>query len=256
MKTDLQRTLERLGSNYEQNNFEMNADEGVQSNVVQDSTGFRQHMGNGNSGDIIRSLKAKAVGQLSINVSRSSANINCPLPYIIFGQNDFNSGYITTLTNLLGNTSTITVAGITFAVTSVLGNVLFTYTAPGPLVDVVTISLRANNNYVSFLSSMAQNFFKFMFCQLTISDATQSGIQFGQQIQFGELSSLGRASQDSVVLSDMIDSRAFRADKAELIVAEQPVTPSYSYASYIVAVASFVYTHGFFMSYRANLNKI
>lgn len=252
--TELQKTLARLGVNYDGENFErMNADQITK--VVQDPSGHRQHLGNGANKNIIAGLKAEAVGQLSITVTRASANLAWPVPYIIFGQNDFASGYIITLAALLGNTTIVTTA-TTCAVTTSGGNVLFTFTSAGPIVDVVTVALRGNNNYVSFLSSMAQNFFKFRFVQLSISDENQGVEQFGLPTQFGELSSLGKVASDSVVLSDMIESSAFRKDKAELVVPEQPVTPSYSYASYIVDTANFIYAHGFFMSWRANLNKV
>lgn len=253
---ELQKTLQRLGvNNFEKENFDADAPVNAPTRIVQEGNGYRQHLGSKAPDNVIQSLKAESVGQLSIGVTRNAANIATPLPFIIFGQNDFASGYITTLQQLMQPVLAFNATTVV-AVTSVSGNVVFTYTATGPLTDVVTVSLSGNNTYLGFLSSMAQNFFKFRFCQLTISDENQATLQFGQQVTFGELSSLGKLATDAVVLADLIPSSAFRKDKAELIVPEQPVTPSYSYTSYIVPTASFRYSHGFFMSFRANLNKL
>lgn len=255
-QSELQKTLQRLNADFEANNFEqMNADERTQAptRVIADRTGLRQHVNVGNSQ--YAGLRAESVGLLSVKVTRNSANIACALPYIIFGKNDYDAGYISTMQQLLSN-PVVSIAITSFTVTNVNGNVRFTFNAAGPLTDTVDVSLSGNINYVAFLSSMAQNFFKFRFMQATISDENQSGTQFSYLTQFGELSSLGKQATDTVVLADMVDSSAYRKDKAELVVPEQGATPSFSYASFITNVSAFSFTHGFFMSFRENLNKL
>jgi len=255
-QSELHRTLSRLNADFDDNNFEgMNAEDQTPANtrVVAEGNGYRQHINVGNSQ--YSNLRAESVGLLSVKVTRNSANIGCALPYIIFGKNDYDAGYISTMQQLLSN-PVVSVSITSFTVTNVNGNVRFTFNAAGPLTDTIDVSLNGNINYVAFLSSMAQNFFAFRFMQATISDENQSGTQFSYQTQFGELSSLGKQATDTVVLADMVDSSAYRKDKAELVVPEQGATPSFSYASFIINVASFSFTHGFFMSKRTNFNKL
>lgn len=247
---ELQRTLSRLNSDFSQ---DFNADDAA-IKMVEDKNGNRQLIQSQSGNSTVQGIIAQSVGTLSITVTRNAANIATPLPFIVFGQNDFAAGYITTMQQLM-QTVTAFNASTVFAITNVAGNVRFTYTATGPLVDIVTVSAGGNITYVAFLSSMAQNFFQYRLAQISISDENQNGLQFSQPVSFGELSALGKLANDQIILRSLVNSMTYRKDRVELIVPEQPVTPAYAYTSYIVPTANFSIGLDFFMSFRQNLNK-
>lgn len=264
--TNLEKLLANLGSDFENSNFEQNnfnlsdarqvlqhpaVTKALQVHAAQSSNGMIKHLGNsGDNSGAIHALVASSKGDLNLTVTRRGNSINAPLPFIMFGANDLNAGYISTLNGLLGNLP----PGTTVAVsTAANGDIVFTY-VNGVSTDTVTISNLGNINYKAFLASMNNNYFKTKYMLVSISDENQNLIQFAQPLFYGLLSSLGMTQANQVVFRSRTNSWQYRKDRIELVMPEQKITPDFSFAMSIVAVDNFSMGFDIFMSDRVNLN--
>lgn len=220
-------------------------------NAVKERNGIVKHIGQGENHGEIYSLIANSKGDLNLTVTRSGVNIDAPLPYILFGSNDFSAGYFDTLSTLTKGLP----AGTTVAVTtSASGDIVFTYTLAGNS-DTVTISNLGNISYRNFLAGMNNNYFATRYFLTSISDEDQSLLQFSQPLFFGELSVLGMSKANQLVFRSRTNSWQFRKDRIEVVLPEQKVTPDFSFACSIVKVDGFTMGFDFFMSQRLNLNS-
>lgn len=282
-RSDLETLLESMGESFEDSNFEdanfagiaqlsgmSNSDvqtlqkaakiknQMIQNNpaldirALQQRNGIVKHLGGGDNSAAISAIIANSKGDLNLTVTRGSANINSPLPFVLFGSNDFDAGYISTLASFMSNLP----AGTTVAVSvSSTGNVVFTYTN-GANVDVITVSNLGNINYRSFLSSMDNNYFATKYFLASISDETYNLVQYAQPLFFGLLSALGMTKANQLVFRSRTNSWQYRKDRVEVVLPEQTITPDFSFAMSIVAVANFSMGFDFFMSQRVNMNKV
>lgn len=248
----LDRTLAMMAAS----DFENNADtqDTIQTalRLVKENNGIVKHIGGGDNMSAVHSLVINSVGDLNLSVTRRSANINLPLPFVLFGLNDSQGGYTDSLKGQVP-------AGITLVVTNEqdTGNKLFTYTetASGEI-DVIAVSNLGNINYLGFLNSMNNNYFKTKYFLLSISDETQNLQQFGQPLLFGLLSALGLTKANQLVLRSRTNSWQFRKDRIEAVLPEQKIVPDFSFVMNIVPVIDFVIGFDFFMSERKNLNRM
>lgn len=254
--------LSELGGSLEKNNFEDNfsiddrmkiAAAALGTNAAMAGNGMVKHIGNSLGSAGIEALIMQSVGDLNLTVTRGSANIAAPLPFIIFGANDFLASYASTLPQLIAATG---VAGLTCVVSvDATGNVLFTYTAPAG-VDVITVSNIGNINYRTFLASMQNNYFKTKYFGTTVSDATVASQQYAQPLLFGQLSSLGMTKANQLAFRSRQFSWTYLIQKVEVVLPEQTIAPEYSFAMNILAQAGFSIGFDFFMSERVNLNRV
>jgi hypothetical protein len=198
----------------------------------------------------------------------SSTNPVIALPFVLFGQNDSQSGYFnflkTVKSNLPANV-TVAVNGVTGNVPG--GNVTFTFTQ-GSVSDIITVSYLGNlQNYAAYLSSMAQNFFSTRYILYTISDAINTGGRaqlINGIVQIGSIGSLGFQAQNQVSVNARIWTWNFQNDRADLIFEETPITPSVGIvdsiqpvpAADIEAGVGFQVTYNIFFKKRLNLNDV
>ncbi len=243
-------------SNFEQTFEKMNLNEQTAiMNAIQDNAGIVKHIGDNNNQSAIFDIIQDSVGDLNLTITRVSANINQNLPFILFGAADYTAGYISTFNGLLtGLPGTISVA---VSYSNLTGNVIFTYTdSDSEASDTITVSNLGNINYAAFLASMNQNYFKTRYMLISISDENYNLTQFAQPLFYGELSSLGNKQANQLVFRSRTNSWQFRKDRVEVVMPEQKIVPSFSFAMSIIPVASFSIGFDIFMSDRANLNKV
>lgn len=252
---NLEKILRAMGEDFEDSNFENNADtaeESAQIRGVRQSNGLVKHIGSGDNSAAIAGLIANSKGDLNLTITRDGVSIDAPLPFILFGSNDFTAGYVDTLKGLLSGLP----PGTTVAVTSdAVGNIVFTYTN-GMNVDTVTVNNLGNISMKSFLASMNNNFFKTKYFLVSISDETKNLIQFAQPLFFGKLSSLGMTQANQLVFRSRTNSWQFRKDRVEVVLPEQSIVPDFSFAMSIIKADGFSIGFDLFMSERSNLNKI
>jgi hypothetical protein len=211
------------------------------------SDSINTHVGVG-SNAVITQLIVGSYGDLNIVVTRNSANIALDLPYVLFGENDRESGFSNTLRAFIP-------AGVTLAVSVVTGNIRLTYTQ-GMAVDTIDISLTSGNtSYVSFMQALNQNQFKTKYILYTISDATIQ-TQFSRIISFGDTSALGGVSSNQLSPSSRKMTWDFQDDRVNLLFPEQTITPQFAFVQMIRPTAGFEIGWNVFMSYRRNLNKV
>lgn len=221
--------------------------------AVAEKNGVVKHIGSGDNRQEIYSLIANSKGDLNITVTRVSANIPLPLPFVLFGSNDFADGYASTLRTLTGRLN----PGTTVAVsTSATGDIVFTYVDvnAGGATDTVTVSNLGNITMKNFLAGMNNNYFSTMLFLCSISDETKSLLQYKEVLFFGELSSLGMAKANQLVFRSRIFSFSFRKDVVEVVLPEQKITPDFSFGMSIIPVVGFTMGFDYFMSQRKNLN--
>lgn len=265
----MQDRLEQLLANsFEKSNFEnFNADDVAASvaklpahhrkaihHAIKQANGMTKSFSGGSPQDAVAGLIAESKGDLNLTVTRNGVNINAPLPFVLFGLNDFTANYVNTLQNLLLQ---IGIPTVSVAIsTSAIGNVIFTYTnSIGPVSDTVTVANIGNISYKGFLSSMNQNYFSTKFAEISISDPTQNLQQFSQPLFYGLLSALGSVNNNQLVFRSRIFSWYFRSDKVELFMPEQKITPDFSFAMSIIKADGFSIGFDFFMSQRFNMNN-
>ncbi len=257
--TDLERVL--MGyDNFETQNFEEHADAIAASSpsptalAVKQSNGMIKHVGNVVKSSTWDALVINSKGDLNITIRRMSANIASPLPFVLFGSNDFQAGYIQTLNPLV---AALGVAGLTYAVTTdaATGDILITYTLAAE-VDVVRIINIGQASMRAFLAGMNNNYFKTMNFLVSINDENYNVQQFGQVLYFGLLSTLGLTGTNQLIFRSRTNSWMFRKDRVEVLVPEQKIVPEYSFSMNIIAIAGFEVGMDFFMSERSNLNNV
>jgi hypothetical protein len=203
------------------------------------------------SADYIRGLMTAGFGDINITVSRATANINSVLPYILFGVNGFSSSFISTLKQYLP-------AGVTCAVSSdpTNGDMLMTFTAAGPLVDVVRITLTGSQiSYTEFLQNMNQNFFKTRYIKQGYVNDSNLLLATSQQVQFGLLSALGSKSANNLLPRSRSLTTDYQPYNINLLLPEQKVTADFSFVQNIIPVANTVVGWDVFFSARTNLNE-
>lgn len=249
--------MTELSSTFEQSNFEgveHLASAGNRLNQAMQNGGVVRHLATEKGGqaaqmETITGLIASSVGDLNIIITRNSNNINEPLPFALFGLNDYETGYISTLKQY-------TPPGVVITVSTTLGNVIFTYTAAGPTVDTVTVSFAGSlNTYLQFLKSMNQNFFKTKYILYSISDVAQQK-QFGQLLNFGNLSALGMALANQLSINSRIMTWDFKSDRANVLIPEQKVTAAFSFVQNIMPIAGLSIEMDMFLTSRVDMNKV
>ncbi len=260
-RSDLDALLDGLSSDFESSNFErMHADEkvavierAIKNRASKESNGMVKHIGqSGDNSGAIFSMVANSKGDLNLTVTRAGVAVNAPLPFVLFGSNDFQNGYFDTLKSLTSGLP----AGTTVAVsTSTVGNIVFTYT-DGMNVDTVTIENLGNISMKNFLTSMNNNFFSTKYFLVSISDEDQNLLQFAQPLFFGKLSALGMTQANQLVFRSRTNSWQYRKDRVEVVLPEQTIVPDFSFAMSIIKVDGFAMGFDFFMSGRKNLNNL
>ena len=209
----------------------------------------------------------KSKGDINITISRSTANVTnagqaIPLPFVLFGVNDYAAQYFNFLKTVKSNLPSNVVVSVA---TTNTGNVTFTFTQ-GASVDVVTVSYLGNlNNYASFLQSMNQNYFATKYILYTISDAVNGALQITNGIiQIGRIGSMGFQAQNQISLNARKWTWNYQNDRVDVVMAESEIVPAVGIvdsiipcpAADIAAGVPFVITYNIFMSRRVDLNKI
>lgn len=207
-------------SRSEQNNFNLRVAKALKGNQLGAIMTSRPPMATGDSSAVAQGLIASSKGDLNITVERKSINIDAKLPYVLFGSNDFSAGYLSTLAGYLP-------AGVAVAVSTSAGKVIFTYTQ-GANVDVIEVAFTGNSNYVSFLQSMNQTYFKTRYVLYSISNVTFLD-QFFEVVSFGVLTSLGMKNANQLSPNSRKLPSDFQDDRVNLIFPEQSVNPDFSF---------------------------
>lgn len=253
--TDLEKVLEAIKQQSFENNYERhNADAPVQGNgaMVRDR-GIVRHLGGLESPEAtIAALISESKGDLNITVTRTGANIDAPLPFVLFGSNDFTAGYASTLPGLMSGLPTGTAVAVSSAAN---GDILFTYTNSDGT-DVVKVSNVGNLNMKSFLASMTNNYFSTKYFLCSISNEDYNLQQYAQPLFFGLLSALGMSQANQLIFRSRTNSWQYRKDRVEVVLPEQKIVPDFSFAMSIIPVDGFSIGFDFFMSKRTNLNAI
>ena len=195
---------------------------------------------------------SRSVGDLNLTISRPTANIAAPLPYILFDLNGYNSSYVSTLRQYLP-------AGVTVSAASdpLTGDVILTYTAPGPLVDTVRISLTGSPiSYSEFLQSMSSNFFKTRYIRYEIPNDGNLLAQSSQPINFGLLSALGMQNRNAMLPRSRRMSSDYQTYIINLFIPNQKVTTDFSFVQQILPVAGYTVGWDIVMNERVNLNNM
>jgi len=197
-------------------------------------------------GHIPQELIRQSVGDFSFTVTRLTSNVvvgGVPqaLPYVLFGYNDSNSGYVSTLN---GYVPTGVFTGPTLGVNTKVfsydtqGNGVFTYN-DGTHTDKIVITYIGVNNYASFLSSNTTNLFESKYTMMTnLSNGSASlsdeQAQFFQTITYGDLSSLGKKDLNTLNPNSRITTIQFQSNRADLITPTYLIDGKYSLLQNIV----------------------
>lgn len=268
----LERVLNELSGDFERNNFDAgdnfslaqdlkklspeskrqlatlvaNSGNGNGNRSINQQGRMNKHTGGASEAHIYQ-LIAESVGDLNLTVTRVGTNINAALPFVLFALNDFEVGYIQSLAQMLA----VLPAGTTLVVsTTAAGNVVFSYSAAGPVTDTVTISSLGAIPYLFFLKGMNTNSFKTKYFLVSISDATKNLLQFGQPLFFGDISTLGAQKSNMLVFRSRTNSWMYREDRVEVVLPEQNIAPAYGFAMNIIKEEGFSIGFDFFMSER------
>ena len=201
------------------------------------------------SADYIRGLMTAGFGDINITVTRQTATIAAPLPYILFGVNGLSSSFISTLKQYLP-------AGTTVAASAdpVNGDMLLTFTNGGNT-DIVRVTLTGSQiSYTEFLQNMNQNFFKTRYIKQGYINDGNLLLSTSQQIQFGLLSALGSKNANNLLPRSRSLTTDFQPYNINLLLPEQKVTADFSFVQNIINVANTVIGWDVFFSARTNLN--
>jgi len=170
---------------------------------------------------VAQGLIAGSVGDLNITVTRKSINIDGKLPYALFGTNDYDAGYISTLTGFA------LPVGTTVAISQASGKVIFTYTQ-GVNVDTIEVEFQGLNNYVSFLKGLNTTFFKTRYILYSIGDATETS-QLFNIISFGDISDLAMKKGNQLSPNSRKLPSDNLSDRVNLIFPETEINPDFSF---------------------------
>lgn len=159
-----------------------------------------------------------SAAKLTMLVRRDSANIPSPLPFVLLGANDIADGY----RRLIGAVGFSATAPAGLVLTSVqygenVGNpntVVFTYTAPGPLVDTVTVSCPTCPVPV-LMQGLLTGLMEINKIRMKISDATQLA-QFDELFTDTQHSFLGPVVTNPVTPSDFQSPEQFQQGIVDL----------------------------------------
>lgn len=202
----------------------------------------------------INHLMTTSKGDLNITVTRETSTITTALPYILFDLNGFLSSYVSTIKSYLP--SGVTMAASTDAAT---GDVLLTYTAAGPLVDIIRISLTGSQiSYSEFLQSMNSNFFKTQYIRQEYQNNANLLLSVSQTINFGLLSALGMKNANNLLPRSRRLNDDYQTFIINLFLPEQKITSDFSFVQKAIVDGSnpVVIAWDIFMSERTNLNNI
>lgn len=235
--------------------------------------GAAHHMG-GHS--IPQELIRSSVGDFSFTITRNTSKVvigGAPqtLPYVLFGLNDSNSGYASTLNGFIpagvlqgdgGFAAAPYGAGTLPKVFQyVNGDGVFAYN-DGAHADSITIKYIGVNNYASFLNSNNTNLFESKYTLQTIISTGANSLadeqaQFFQTVTYGDLSSLGKKDQNTLNPNSRITTTQFQSNRADLITPVYKIDSVYSWLQAIVpcstAANSVMIGQDTFISWRGQM---
>lgn len=153
-----------------------------------------------------------SAAKLTLNVVRDSANIAAPLPYVLFGANDVANGYRT----ILGSVGFAAAVPAGTVLTSVRygenagfpNSLVFTYTAPGPLVDTVTVTC-PSASYPMLLQALLTSLMEINQIRLKISNSALTA-QFDQLFTDTQHSAFGPVVTNPVTPADFVSPEQFQ----------------------------------------------
>lgn len=200
----------------------------------------------------INQMMTQSKGDLNITVSRASANIALGLPYILFDLNGYASSFVSTLKNYIP-------PGVTLVASTdpATGDMLLTYTAAGPLVDIIRVSLTGSQiSYSEFLQSMNSNFFKTRYIRQEYDNNASLLLAVSQTINFGLLSALGMKNANNLLPRSRRLNDDYQTFIINLFLPEQKITSDFSFVQNMIPLAGQTIAWDIFMSARTNLNNI
>jgi hypothetical protein len=232
---NLDALLDELESDFDEMNFDTDFDkENFNGKVkrlvktIRQDNGVIKHVGNIAGKDTITSLITQSKGDANILVTRLTNNIaGVALPFVIFGLNDRNSNYASTLSGFIP-----TGVVLTSVTTTSTGDIDFTYTS-GANVDIVRVSFQGVTNYNTFLNGMNQNWFTSKYILYTISNELIQ-TQFNQMLNFGNLTNLGAKSANQLLLNSRKMTWDYLKDRINVLMAEQRIDADFSFVQNIV----------------------
>ena len=260
--------LGEVGSQFEKNFGEMNFEKSFEG-MIKDRMSFNlgvvagaKALPKNHSSHIPQQKIAESVGDFSFIVTRNTAVITKPLPYVLFGYNDSKSNYIATLSGLIpvgvvpGALATGTNSpGVVLPLfnTDAAGNGVFWWN-DGTNNDSITVSYVGTNNYTSFLNSQTTNTYASTYTLYSISDVTKLA-QFFQSITYGNLSSMGKKDANTLNPNSRKTTVQFQSDRVDLITPEYAINTEYSWVQNILNTAGFQINVDLFISKRVNMNN-
>jgi hypothetical protein len=260
--------LGEAGSSFEKNFGDMNFEKSFEG-MIKDRMSFnlgvvagQKHLGKNHSSHIPQQKIAESVGDFSFIVTRNTAVIAKPLPYVLFGYNDSKSNYIATLSGLIptgvtpGALATGTNSpGVILPLfnTDAAGNGVFWWN-DGTNNDSITVSYVGTNNYTSFLNSQTTNTYASTYTLYSISDVTKLA-QFFQSITYGNLSSMGKKDANTLNPNSRKTTIQFQADRVDLITPEYSINTEYSWVQNIINTAGLQINVDLFICKRVNMNN-
>lgn len=227
-------------------------------------------------GHIPQELIRQSVGDFSFTITRNTSKVviaGAPqtLPYVLFGLNDSNSGYASTLNGFIpagvlqgdgGFAAAPYGAGALPKVFQyVNGDGVFAYN-DGAHADSITIKYIGVNNYASFLNSNNTNLFESKYTLQTIISTGANSLadeqaQFFQTVTYGDLSSLGKKDQNTLNPNSRITTTQFQSNRADLITPVYKIDSVYSWLQAIVpcstAANSVMIGQDTFISWRGQM---
>lgn len=153
-----------------------------------------------------------SAAKLTLNVTRDSANIAAPLPYVLFGANDVANGYRAILGSV-GFSATVPAGTVLTSVrygenAGFPNSVVFTYTAPGPLVDTVTVTC-PSASYPMLLQALLTSLMEINQIRLKISNSALTA-QFDQLFTDVQHSAFGPVVTNPVTPADFVSPEQFQ----------------------------------------------
>jgi len=199
----------------------------------------------------INQMMTQSCGDLNITVTRATANIASALPVVLFGLQGLASNFASMIKQFLPSGVTLVCS------TDTNGDILFTFTAPGPLVDIIRVTLTGSQiSYSEFLQSMNQNYFKTRYIrQEYVNDANLLSA-VSQPINFGLLSALGAKNQNTLLPRSRRLNSDYQTFIVNVFLPLQKITSDFSFVQNVIAVANQTIAYDVFMAERTNLNNV
>lgn len=203
------------------------------------------------SPSFINQMMTQSKGDLNITATRETHAIASPLPLILFGLQGFQSSYASIIKQYLPS------GVVMVASTDTNGDVLLTFTAAGPLVDIIRITLTGSQiSYSEFLQSMNQNFFKTRYIRQEYVNDSNLLSAVSQTINFGLLSALGAKAQNSLLPRSRRLNSDYQTFIVNLFLPEQKITSDFSFVQNMIPQTGQTIAYDVFMADRTNLNNI